>query len=137
MKIIITESKLYNTIYKYFDKIYDVSSIDSNNPSNEWDDESEDDWEESENENIIEYFYETYDGEEYEFADDDGVVFTYIKKEYYPNDPIHQTFINKAPILTVYNYQGFTDDFGDYWKEPMKKWFEDKFGYPVNTILPE
>ena len=61
----------------------------------------------------IEEFYEIYNKN----VTDNKDLTLYIKKEYYPNDPIHQTFINKAPILTVYNYQGFTDDFGDYWNQ--------------------
>lgn len=133
MKIIITENKLYNSIYNYFDTIYDVSRIDSHNPSEVYDDDRE----ESENENIIEYFYEAYDGYVYDFADSDGVVFVYIKKEYYSDEPSNQSFIKQSPILIVNGYDELTKKFAKYWKEPMKQWFWDNYKLRVKTIVAD
>ena len=125
MKIIITENKLYNTIYKYIDNFYDTSNISQFNPptymGNEWD----------ENPLITEYF----DGE---FEDEDMMLFTYIQKEYYDeNMQSTMSFRNQSPILIVNNYGDFTDMFGDYWKEPMKQWFERKYKLPVKTIVAD
>jgi hypothetical protein len=121
MKIIITENKLYNSIYKYIDDFYNTSNIVQLNPptymGNEW----------GVNPYITEYFFE----------DEDTMLFTYIEKEYYSDEPSNQSFIKQTPILIVdeYDYDGFTEMFGDYWKEPMKKWFWDKYKLPVKTIL--
>ena len=128
MKIIITENKLYNTIYKYIDNFYDTSNIGEINPptymGNEWD----------ENPYITEYFYHIYEGN----YDEDGVAFVYIQKEYYDeNMQSTMSFRNQSPILIVNYYGGFTDMFGDYWKEPMKQWFEDNYKLPVKTIVAD
>ena len=125
MKIIITENKLYNSIYKYIDNFYDTSKIGQINPptymGNEW----------YENPYITEYF----DGE---FEDGDMMLFTYIQKEYYDeNMQSTMSFRNQSPILIVNNYGDFTDMFGDYWKEPMKQWFEDNYKLPVKTIVAD
>ena len=128
MKIIITENKLYNTIYKYIDNFYDTSNIGQINPTtymgNEWD----------ENPYITEYFYHIYEGN----YDEDGVAFVYIQKEYYDeNMQSTMSFRNQSPILIVNNYGDFTDMFDDYWKEPMKQWFEDNYKLPVKTIVAD
>jgi hypothetical protein len=31
-------------------------------------------------------------------------------------------------------YDELTEMFSEYWKEPMKKWFEEKFGLPVTSV---
>ena len=126
MKIIITENKLYNTIYKYIDNFYDTSNIGQINPTTYmgeyWD----------ENPYIIEYF------DKGEFEDEDMMLFTYIQKEYYDeNMQSTMSFRNQSPILIVNNYGDFTDMFGDYWKEPMKQWFEDNYKLPVKTIVAD
>ena len=128
MKIIITENKLYNTIYKYIDNFYDTSNIGQINSTtymgNEWD----------ENPYITEYFYHIYEGN----YDEDGVAFVYIQKEYYDENMLStMSFRNQSPILIVNNYGDFTDMFGDYWKEPMKQWFEDNYKLPVKTIVAD
>ena len=126
MKIIITENKLYNTIYKYIDDFYDTSNIGQFNPvtymGNEWD----------ENPYITEYF------DKGNFEDGNTDLFTYIQKEYYDeNMQSTMSFRNQSPILIVNNYGDFTDMFGDYWKEPMKQWFEDNYNLPVKTIVAD
>jgi hypothetical protein len=126
MKIIITENKLYNTIYKYIDNFYDTSNIGQINPStymgNYWD----------ENPLITEYF------DKGEFEDEDMMLFTYIQKEYYDeNMQSTMSFRNQSPILIVNYYGGFTEKFGKYWKEPMKQWFEDNYKLPVKTIVAD
>lgn len=125
MKIIITENKLYNSIYKYIDNFYDTSNIGQFNPptymGNKWD----------ENPYITDYFNKG------NFEDDNTDLFTYIQKEYYSLEPSNQSFIKQTPILIVSDYGDFTDMFGDYWKEPMKQWFEDNYKLPVKTIVAD
>ena len=122
MKIIITENKLYNSIYKYIDNFYDTSNIVPIDMGNEWDINSY----------LIEYFYKD------DFEDDDGMpLFIHIEKKYYEEDPSNISFRNQSPILIVSNYGDFTDMFGDYWKEPMKQWFEDNYNLPVKTIVAD
>ena len=126
MKIIITENKLYNSIYKYIDNFYDTSNIGQINPTTYmgeyWD----------ENPYITEYF------DKGDFEDEDMMLFTYIQKEYYDeNMQSTMSFRNQSPILIVSDYGSFTDDFGDYWKKPMKQWFWDKYKLPVKTIVAD
>ena len=47
------------------------------------------------------------------------------------------SFRNQSPILIVSDYGSFTNDFGGYWKKPMKQWFEDKYKLPVKTIVAD
>jgi hypothetical protein len=131
MKIIITENKLYNSIYKYIDNFYDTSKIGRFNPKT---DDEIGEWGDKENPYITEFYYYEFDGD----YDENGVAFIHIEKEYYDENR-HSTmsFRNQSPILIVSDYGSFTDMFDDYWKKPMKQWFEDKYKLPVKTIVAD
>jgi len=128
MKVLIKENKLFNPIYQYIDDTYDLSTIDYFHPTT-WNDDEHDD---KENPYIREYFYKDYIGD----YDENGIAFIYIEKKYYNDSPSDSSWKSNAPTLIVggHEYQLFSSMFGSYWKEPMIKWFEDKFGLPVKTI---
>jgi len=127
MKIIITESKGFNLIYNYIDKNFDKEEIDwAYGPNDE-----SDDWEKNpENvEFLIFYKGGTWAGEDYS-----DIVFNYFAVDYYDDES--SLFRNRAPILEVMGKYGkqLYEMFGTYWTEPMKKWFEDNFNLPVNSV---
>lgn len=130
MKIIITENKLYNSIYKYIDNFYDTSNIGQFNPKT---DDEIGEWGDKENPYITEFYYYEFDGD----YDENGVPFIYLEKEYYEEKHSTMSFRNQSPILLVSDYGSFTDMFDDYWKKPMKQWFEDKYKLPVKTIVAD
>lgn len=123
MKVLITENKLHNAIYQYIDGDFNKDDIDWVYGPNE-----EDDWQENpENEHFL-IFYEGDYLDEYE----SNVFFHYFDVDYYDTEPSR----NKAPILEVLGEHAKHLDtiFGNNWVEPMKKWFEDNFNLPVNTV---
>ena len=129
MEYIITESKLFNAIYQYIDGSYDVDKIVFFNPET-----YDEDWEkDTENPHIIEFYNKEYDGD----YDENGMLFVYIVKEYYKDEPSSKSFINQTPILIVNDYGTLESMFGEYWKEPFKKWFKNKFKLPVKTIVAD
>ena len=130
MKIIITENKLYKSIYNYIDNFYDTSNIGRFNPKT---DDEIGEWGDKENPYITEFYYYEFDGD----YDENGVVFIHIEKEYYEEKHSNMSFRNQSPILIVSDYGSFTDMFDDYWKEPMKQWFEDNYNLPVKTIVAD
>lgn len=127
MKYIITENKIFNIIYDYIDGYYDADKIDFFNHQVYDEDEEED----IENPHLIEFFNPEYDGD----YDKNGMLFVYIVKEYYKDEPSNQSFINQTPILIVNDYEMLESIFGEHWKVPFKKWFENKFKLPVKTIV--
>lgn len=129
MEYIIKESKLFNAIYKYIDGSYDVDKIDFFNPET-YDEDKEKD---TENPHIIEFYNKEYDGD----YDENGMLFVYIVKEYYKDEPSSKSFINQTPILIVNDYGTLDSMFGEYWKDPFKKWFKNKFELPVKTIVAD
>jgi hypothetical protein len=56
--------------------------------------------------------------------------------EYYSDEPSAKPFKDEAPILDVIDeYVEHLDAmFGNHWKGPMKKWFQDNFYLPVKTV---
>jgi hypothetical protein len=129
MEYVIKESKLFNAIYQYIDGSYDVDKIDFFNPET-----YDEDWEkDTENPHIIEFYNKEYDGD----YDENGMLFVYIVKEYYKDEPSRKSFINQTPILIVNDYGTLESMFGEYWKEPFKKWFKNKFKLPVKTIVAD
>jgi hypothetical protein len=123
MKIVITENKIFDTIYKYIDKYFNPNEIDWVYGEND-----EADWQENpENEHFL-IFYEGYYLDEYE----SNVFFHYFDEDYYDSE----SSINSSPVLEVLGeYAKHLDTiFGNHWVEPMKKWFQDKFNLPVNTV---
>jgi hypothetical protein len=128
MKVIITEGRLFDTIYEYIDESFEQDEIGWVYGSNE----EGDDWQENpENENLLIFFKGDWYGEE-----DSDVIFYYLEVEYFNDDPSAKPFREKAPILDVTGeYCEHLDTmFGNYWKDPMKKWFQDKFNLPVKTV---
>lgn len=128
MKLLITENRLFDTIYKYIDGMIDSSDID-------WvygTDEDEDGYADidSDRENFLMFYKGEWGGEYSE------IVFNYFTKDYYDDEPSNKPFKDSAPILDVMEEYGqhLSTMFGKHWREPMKKWFEDKFGLPVKTI---
>ena len=129
MEYVIKESKLFNAIYQYIDGSYDVDKIDFFNPET-YDEDKEKD---TENPHIIEFYNKEYDGD----YDENGMLFVYIVKEYYKDEPSSKSFINQTPILIVNDYGTLDSMFGEYWKDPFKKWFKNKFELPVKTIVAD
>jgi hypothetical protein len=126
MKILITESKLFDSIYKYIDGYLDSNEIDWSYGSN-YDDEVY-----PEDENLL-HFYKggTWAGEDYS-----DIVFNYLNVDYYSNEPSSKPFKDRAPIVEVMGEYGEHLDtmFGSSWREPMKKWVQDKFNLPVKSV---
>ena len=121
MKIIITENKLFNSIYTYLEKTFieedELNRIDG-----------EDLWG-NEDENLIIFYRGDWEGEDYS-----DIVFAYYTKDYFEDIPSNAYNRATSPVLMVQKYYELNEMFGQYWKEPMKKWFEEKFGLPVRSI---
>jgi hypothetical protein len=129
MKVKITENKLFNSIYNYIDKTFNPNQMD-------WVygvDDAEDEYSElKENENFLIFFKGDWQGEE-----DSDVAFHYFDVDFYSeDDPSHKPFRDQSPILEVIGEYGkhLDEMFEGHWAEPMKKWFQDKFNLPVNTV---
>ena len=129
MKVIITENKVFDTIYRYFDRTFNPNEIDWVYGPNE----EGDDWQENpENENFLMFYKGDWEGEEYS-----DVVFHYFDVDFYnEDDPSHKPFRDQSPILEVIGEYGKHLDtmFDNHWEEPMKKWFQDNFNLPVKTV---
>ena len=126
MKVIITENKLFDSIYSYIDGDFNKDDIHWTYgiSMEEWGDNFED-------ENYLIFYNGDWEGEE-----DSDVIFYYLDVEYYSDEPSSKPFKDEAPILNVTGeYSEHLDSmFGNYWKEPMKKWFQDNFNLPVKTV---
>ena len=129
MKVLITENKLFDSIYSYIDGDFNKDDINwiygLNDSENEYD-------ELEENENFIIFYNGDWQGEE-----DSDSVFHYFDVDFYDkNDPSHKPFRDKTPILEVLGEYGRHLDamFDNHWHEPMKKWFQDNFNLPVKTL---
>jgi hypothetical protein len=126
MKVIITENKLFDSIYSYIDGDFNKDDIHWTYgiSMEEWGDNFED-------ENYLIFYNGDWEGEE-----DSDVIFYYLDVEYYSDEPSSKPFKDEAPILNVNGeYSEHLDTmFGNHWKEPMKKWFQDNFNLPVKTV---
>jgi hypothetical protein len=129
MKVLITENKLFDSIYSYIDGDFNKDDIHwtYGTSMEEWGDNFED-------ENYLIFYNGDWEGEE-----DSDVVFMYFDEEYYSDAPSAQPHKDKAPTLEVMEEYGKHLDtmFGNHWKEPMKKWFEDNYSLPVKTIVSD
>ena len=123
MKIIITENKLFNHITKELEDIFN-SEDDLDWAYDESYDYVNDEYDDPINENIRLYFNGWLEG------DHSNVIFTYYDKDYWDN-PSER---DEAPKLVVIDYDELTKKYSKYWKEPMKKWFEEKFDLPVTSV---
>jgi hypothetical protein len=128
MKVVITENKLFDSIYSYIEGDFNIDDI--NWIYGLYDTENEYD-ELEENENFIIFYNGDWEGEE-----DSDVIFYYLEVEYYSDEPSAKPFKDEAPILDVTGeYAEHLDSmFGNHWKGPMKKWFQDNFNLPVKTV---
>jgi len=124
MKIIITESKINTIISKYLDKMFNDIHYTYG-----YDDDG------NEVDNAIEFYVGDFD--------DDDTIFRWYSEDYWDVDYGSHTLNlqnkkDESPILDVYDNNeliiGLIDTFGDLWKEPLIKWFEDKFDLPVKTL---
>ena len=129
MNIVINESKLFKSIYNYIDKTFNPNQMD-------WVygvDDAEDEYSEpKENENFLMFYKGDWQGEE-----DSDIAFHYFDVDFYDkNDPSHKPFRDQSPILEVIGEYGqhLDEMFENHWEEPIKKWFQDKFNLPVNTV---
>jgi hypothetical protein len=131
MKILITENKLHNAIYQYIDGDFNKDDIHWTYGMSEDEDGYSD--MDNDNENYLIFYKGDWGGEE-----DSDIVFHYFDVDYYrKDDPSHKPFREQSPILIVNDWETLTSTFGNHWIEPMKEWFEDKFGLPVKTITAD
>jgi hypothetical protein len=128
MKVLITENKLFDSIYSYIDGDFNKDDINWVYGLNDVNDEYS---EIKENKHLLIFFKGDWESEE-----DSNVIFYYLEVEYYSDEPSSKPFKDNAPILDVTGeYSEHLDSmFGNYWKEPMKKWFQDNFNLPVKTV---
>lgn len=122
MKYVITESKLEESIVHYINELFDVNDINWTNPLED-DDETGEEWED---ENRVVFYIGDYNGE------DEGCFYWYACDYFNPNSPASEI----CPMVSVevqYEKQ-LNAYFGDFWKEPFKKWFKEHFELPVKTI---
>jgi len=135
MKYLITESKFYQVIYDYLDKLFaaengntEIHKLESLSASDELNEP-------------IEGAYEFVNDDYYEH--DQEYLFSWTGKEYYENHK-HQSFgtrlINEAPIVEILDYERIKkldSYFGDLWKPAFKKWFIDKTKMDYKTLYTE
>lgn len=130
MKYIIPETKLYKAIYEFIDDKYSSKEINwtygvDYDPFGD---------EDMEDENLRTFYEGDWEGEVYT-----DILFWYYSKEYYEGEPNSEVWMEDAPILSVEyrDYWNMDSLFGEYWKEPMKEWFENKFNLPVTTVTDD
>lgn len=128
MKIIITESKLYQEVIDYLNETYDVDNIGWTYETDDWGNE-------------VDYAIMFYKND---FEDDENL-FKWYDKGYWESDGLFsfhsneniKKWIEQSPILwfddtdTLSTLNGY---FGDRWHQPFKDWFMEHFKKPVKTI---
>ena len=134
MKIIITENKLFNSITKYLEDTFNEDGELDWIYGNKLDDRDAFDFDNINDEkgydnSIRIYFRGDWEGEDYS-----DIVFVYYTKDYFDDIPSNAHNRATSPVLMVQKYHELNEMFGQYWKEPMKKWFEGKFDLPVRSI---
>ena len=128
MKYVITESKLFDVIYQYFDDYLNINEIDLvYGPSFDDDGYFDND---IENEDYLIF----YTGGDWNGEENTDIVFNYFTVNYYKNE--FGSWKDKAPILEVMGGYGEHLDnlFNEQWKKPMAKWFQNNFNLPVKTV---
>lgn len=113
-QFIISESRINDVIYDYIDSYYDSEELEMRRPPEE---PGLTEFLDSRGEEVFLHFTETF----FKFN---------ASAKWFDNYP------NKPPLLEMKtsDYDTFESIFGEIWEEPMKKWFEDKFGLSVNYI---
>ena len=127
MKIIITESKLYQAVIDYLNDVYDIDNIHSTYGIDDWGNE-------------VDYAMSFYQGD---YEEDDNL-FMWYDVDYWKSDEMeHQDeenlkeWIEQSPILSFNDIDTFdilNGYFGDKWHQPFKDWFLDNFNLPIKTI---
>ena len=127
MRIIITESKLYQAVIDFLNETYDVDNIHSNCGYDDWGNE-------------VDYAMSFYQGD---FEDDEdlfmwyGEDYWYSDEMNYHNKEMIDKWVEQSPILsfndidTLNTLNGY---FGDKWHQPFKDWFMEHFKKPIKTI---
>ena len=127
MKIIITESKLYQAVIDYLNETYDINNIGWTYGTDDWGNE-------------VDYAMSFYQGD---FGDDENLFRWYdegyweIDELDYKNDKDLTKLIGQSPILSFNDIDTFdtlNGYFGDRWHQPFKDWFMEHFKKPIKTI---
>lgn len=110
-QFIISESRVNDVIYDYIDSYYDSEGLTMVRPPEE---PGLTQFINSEGEDVLLHFTETF----FKFMNPDS------------------WHLHQSPLLEIRpsDFDTFRGIFDDLWKDPMKKWFEDKFGLSVNYI---
>lgn len=110
-QFIISESRINDVIYDYIDSYYDSEGLTMIKPPEE---PGLTQFINSEGEDVLLHFTETF----FKFMNPDS------------------WHLHQSPLLEIRpsDFDTFRGIFDDLWKDPMKKWFEDKFGLSVNYI---
>jgi len=135
MKYLITESKFYQVIYDYLDKLF--AAKNGNTEIHKLESLS------SESDKINEPLEGAYD-----FVNDDQYqLFSWTGKEYYESiSPNHITqdemekYSKRTPIVEILDnniVRQLNSYFGDLWKPVFKKWFTDKTKMDYKTLYTE
>lgn len=111
-QFIISESRINDVIYDYIDSYYGTEELTIERPPEE---------------PGLTTFIDSYD-ENFVFLHFTETFFEFLGSDTWSR--------SKSPILEMKpsDYNTFEGVFGEIWKDPMKKWFEDKFGLSVNYI---
>ena len=127
MRIIITESKLYQAVIDYLNETYDINNIHWTYGIDDWGNE-------------VDYAVLFYLGD---FSDDENLFRWYSEDYWYSEDMTHHNksmideWVEKSPMLefddtdTLNTLNGY---FGDRWHQPFKDWFMEHFRLPIITI---
>lgn len=110
-QFIISESRVNDVIYDYIDSYYDSEGLTMVRPPEE---PGLTQFINSEGEDVLLHFTETF----FKFMNPDS------------------WHLHQSPLLEIRpsDFNTFRGIFDDLWKDPMKKWIEDKFGLSVNYI---
>jgi hypothetical protein len=127
MKIIITESKLYQAVIDYLNERYDINNIHWTYGLDDWGNE-------------VDYAMSFYEGD---YEDDDNLFMWYGDDYWYSDEMSHHNkeMIDKwkeqSPTLSFNDTNTFdtlNGYFGDRWHQPFKDWFMEHFKKPIKTI---
>ena len=127
MRIIITESKLYQAVIDFLNETYDVDNIHSTYGIDDWGNE-------------VDYAMSFYQGD---FEDDEDLFMWYGEDYWYSDEMNHHNkemidkWVEQSPILSFNDIDTFNTlngYFGDKWHQPFKDWFMEHFKKPIKTI---
>jgi hypothetical protein len=127
MKIIITESKLYQAVIDYLNERYDINNIGWTYGLDDWGNE-------------VDYAMLFYKGD---YEEDDNLFRWYSEDYWYSDEISHHNkemideWKEKSPMLEFEDTDTFNTlngYFGDRWHQPFKDWFMEHFKKPIKTI---